>query len=369
MRRRHHVADRLSQFLELSDTIPEFKRRTFITANSVATLLTLGYLMSEPFVASRWFPISLQVTIILYASTMTWLLWRSRDHQELIVFGCVIGAEFFVLAIMAYDLYPKLVLPASPDLLRTVSPWLTWLAVLQMAGFLTFRPRTALQVTLTLSVVFFLILLVSVAARGAWQMVNLLDVMQIFCVNIIVIFLTYPLASAQEQAAHTDFLTGLANRNSGYDVLTREVARAQRYGLSFSIILFDLDKFKQINDTYGHPRGDVALREVGALARMHVRQNDLLCRWGGEEFLLLLAETSLRMATHKAEELRCRMNSYSFSCGFALTASFGVAEFHPNDTAETLLDRVDRALYRAKNAGRNSTLLEENVFESCLYGS
>uniref|UniRef100_E6VGX5 diguanylate cyclase n=1 Tax=Rhodopseudomonas palustris (strain DX-1) TaxID=652103 RepID=E6VGX5_RHOPX len=153
--------------------------------------------------------------------------------------------------------------------------------------------------------------------------------------------------------AATDALTGLHNRSKFNMRLDEELARSQRTGRPFSLIIFDIDYFKEVNDVYGHPMGDQVLIRLSQTVAASVRRADLLARWGGEEFAVLLADTDAAAAAETAKKLRLLVAHTIFEQVGSITASFGVAQFMPGDNAETLLARADNALYRAKLNGRN----------------
>jgi diguanylate cyclase (GGDEF)-like protein len=149
----------------------------------------------------------------------------------------------------------------------------------------------------------------------------------------------------------TDSLTRLANRMLLDAALSEEIQRAERYGKPVSVILFDIDYFKKINDTRGHLGGDAALVRVAKIIGETCRRSDIAGRWGGDEFLIILPETVIEAAATDAEKLR------SAICGGqsadAYTCSFGVAAYKAGDTPDLLIGRVDAALYEAKEHGRN----------------
>ena len=153
--------------------------------------------------------------------------------------------------------------------------------------------------------------------------------------------------------ATTDSLTGLLNRGEFGRRLDREIDRARRYATPLSLILYDLDHFKRVNDSFGHPAGDEVLRETSRLVREKVRCVDCAARWGGEEFIILLPQTGLEGATSTAEKLRRAIAELRFAAMPAVTASFGVTPFAAGDDAFTLVKRADEALYLAKTRGRN----------------
>ncbi|SFL86119.1 GGDEF domain-containing protein [Marinobacter zhejiangensis] len=164
------------------------------------------------------------------------------------------------------------------------------------------------------------------------------------------------LAHSHEQAARTDELTGLPNRRAMHQRLMEEYSRYQRTGHHFSVVLIDLDWFKRINDEYGHDAGDAALKQFAELMREIVRQTDLAARWGGEEFLLLLPDTSLIQALTLAERLRHKVAEAEFHFRdqiLPVSISAGVSSITQSDSMNHLLKQVDVQLYTAKENGRN----------------
>lgn len=163
---------------------------------------------------------------------------------------------------------------------------------------------------------------------------------------------------ALELLGTTDSLTGLFNRRKIETCLTQKLKEGAR-GSLFSLIMIDVDHFKIINDTYGHEVGDYVLTNVAKLLQTTIRKSDILGRWGGEEFLLILPQTTHEGALRLAEELRIALQNHTFSSyPNPITASFGVADYHPQDSANTLIKRADTALYRAKHNGRNGVEYE-----------
>jgi diguanylate cyclase (GGDEF)-like protein/PAS domain S-box-containing protein len=155
------------------------------------------------------------------------------------------------------------------------------------------------------------------------------------------------------EAASTDRLTGLANRRRLEDTAEAELSRSRRHRHPLSVVLFDVDWFKSVNDRFGHEVGDAVLREVATRLGGQVRASDLLARWGGEEFLLLAPATGLAEALALAEKMRRLIDGTPFPVAGQLSASFGVAQYNGSEMFSTLVARADRALYRAKDGGRN----------------
>jgi diguanylate cyclase (GGDEF)-like protein len=160
--------------------------------------------------------------------------------------------------------------------------------------------------------------------------------------------------------AHEDPLTALPNRRSFFNEAERVFSRADRYDEALSMLLFDLDHFKHVNDQYGHPVGDEVLTEVARRTRASLRGEDIPCRWGGEEFIVLLPQMVASEASVVAERLRDTIASVVFSTSageLAVSTSCGVAERQPDESITSLIARADAALYQAKAAGRNTCIL------------
>lgn len=179
-------------------------------------------------------------------------------------------------------------------------------------------------------------------------------------ISIIVLVASYfTLAAYQKRLEHmatTDRLSGAFNRHS-FDILFAQHLRlAERKNKPFSGILLDIDYFKAINDKYGHVAGDEIIKQLVSILREQLRQSDMLCRWGGEEFLILLPECQLSGAIDIAEQIREAIQEFDFSQQIKLTASFGVAEFNVDEqpnAQEKWISDMDKALYQAKANGRN----------------
>ena len=160
-----------------------------------------------------------------------------------------------------------------------------------------------------------------------------------------------------------DGLTGCFNRAHALEVLDAEIRRARRSKLPLSLIIFDLDNFKGINDRHGHLCGDAVLAAIGARMKSELRGSDLKCRYGGDEFMVILPDTPLGGARQVSENLRQAMESQPITWNsehVRITASFGVAVVNPTDQDPlAAVARADAALYRAKEHGRNDVQVED----------
>ncbi len=166
------------------------------------------------------------------------------------------------------------------------------------------------------------------------------------------------LASALAQDAHVDALTGLFNRRKFNELCAAEIARSVRYGTPLALIMVDIDHFKRVNDEHGHLLGDRALVDVAAVLGRRMRASDALCRWGGEEFMILAPHLDQASAVRMAEKLRLAIGGFDFGPAGRITCSFGVATLRPGDRSIDLILRADTCLYRAKRTGRNCVARE-----------
>jgi diguanylate cyclase (GGDEF)-like protein len=196
---------------------------------------------------------------------------------------------------------------------------------------------------------------------------NGLHYFNLLSVLLLMVFLTglyYRLvASSQkklEKMATTDSLTGLHNRRSLEQAAASAIENHKRNGVALSVLLCDLDKFKQVNDEYGHQVGDQVLKAFSALITDVIRSGDFAARWGGEEFLLLLPTTKAEVAIIVAERIRQQFEQLVVVGALddlRVTVTIGISEFYAGDTFDHLVARADEALYRGKNSGRNQVIL------------
>jgi len=156
-----------------------------------------------------------------------------------------------------------------------------------------------------------------------------------------------------EQKATFDPLTMVYNRRKFDEMLLQMIEVSKRYKTYLSLVYFDIDHFKKVNDEYGHQAGDSVLVELSALVKTIVRKADVFARWGGEEFIILAPESDLKSAVSFAEKIRKAIEAFKFKYVEHVTCSFGVAEFNKNDSDESFVNRADKGLYSAKESGRN----------------
>jgi len=191
--------------------------------------------------------------------------------------------------------------------------------------------------------------------RGFWQRVLLGWMGSLLFLMLLGYYHRLQLQSKKqlEFLASTDLLTGIYNRRQLLLLLEQAIRLAHRHRRPLSLIFFDIDYFKAVNDQYGHEIGDAILKEVAELVKGAIRQSDIFGRWGGEEFIVVLHDCSQEEAAKKAEALRRLIAGHTFSNGIRLTCSFGVAGLKDDEDSGSLIRRADEALYRAKQHGRN----------------
>lgn len=196
--------------------------------------------------------------------------------------------------------------------------------------------------------------------NAAYERVAEAGLLALAALMLLTLILARPLLRAfrwteqQASEARIDALTGLANRRALEEILAAEISRAQRFAHQLAVVVLDLDRFKEINDSFGHGAGDEMLRTVSRLLTSLARQGDTVARWGGEEFVIVLPETDLPGAVRFAERLRRTIEAHAVG-DMRTSTSCGVATMLPDDTVEALLGAADQALYRAKSNGRNRT--------------
>jgi len=207
------------------------------------------------------------------------------------------------------------------------------------------------------------LVIVCVGLPLAWQVLELNNAISFSAVLLLVSFFSaifvnviYKQQENLRLQAVTDSLTGLFNRTSLYDSLDQAVEQNRRNGISMSIITFDIDHFKSVNDTYGHHIGDEVLKQFGKLLKSRIRVTDKVFRLGGEEFMVLLFGTELEQAVGVAEELRLLIESTPFLPNHSVTISLGVATLGSTENAVDWVRRSDEYLYSAKNSGRNKVV-------------
>ncbi|MGD9676834.1 MAG: diguanylate cyclase [Vulcanibacillus sp.] len=186
-------------------------------------------------------------------------------------------------------------------------------------------------------------------------LINSLLVLLLWIISIIIYFVISWNSNRIEELIVTDTLTNAYNRKKFYEIIEAEIKRKDRYENNITLIMYDIDRFKKINDEFGHNSGDIVLKELTKLVKGNIRETDYLFRWGGEEFIIILFQTKLSEAVEVAEKLRRIIENFHFSVEGLnkVTVSFGVAEYRSEQSVDDLVNNADQLLYEAKRAGRN----------------
>lgn len=312
----------------------------------------LGYLL--PYAAA---PVG-----IVYFSTVLFILWRKPHRLRFVILVMYLALSIRVTALLIY------VLLAPASVVDTLLLWaIGWMPVAYALPFLVFRDRLAFLVSMSTLSLWIILSVVYVALHftNHQSTALFLVIAQIFAAGIVMIMFvalygrlrglymfSRKSALQMETIANTDFLLQIPNRRALQIELNKELGRIGDMRVPLSIILIDIDHFKEINDKHGHAMGDKILIDMASVILRLVDPSCYFGRWGGEEFLLILPSTNGIEACNTAEEFRSLIHIYCFPVDH-VTASFGVAEYRSGDTMDSILKRADDALYKSKRLGRN----------------
>ena len=343
-------------------------RMTGIGAGAIALFAypawTLFDYLVEPEIADQLLPIRLAVTVAIAILVVMMLAGVGRRRPEPILLAITLVVNGGIVLMLtrvetnyaAYSLGMSLTVYTGAALLIWPPRYTIAMCAVTLAGIaLAFALSDPIPADAIATVYFYFgtACLLSIVGqtyreRIAWREFQFRDALELEQAR------SSALVEELDRLSREDPLTGLANRRAWDEALARECARAARDGGDLSILLCDLDGLKTINDRLGHPVGDAALRTVGSLLRDHAREADLVARIGGDEFAVLSPGADLLGATELAERLRRLVDDAGTAAGLGEgTISVGVADWEGgDDTAETLMLRADRRLYRAK-ATRN----------------
>jgi diguanylate cyclase (GGDEF)-like protein len=295
-------------------------------------------------------------------TVLGFIFWHMMTKQvllrrgELLGYAVIVGNTFFefVLGLASKD-------DLAPVLLNVG----IWLLVLYVFAFFAFEARQGLYVVVGVAGFSALVGVPIVIVRELASTAELYVLLKFYCATFFVITFGYAAALwrenyekarnsvvVAEQLALSDSLTSMYNRRGLELLLEKEAMRAERYARDLSIIVFDLDHFKSINDTYGHAAGDEVLKKVSDIVQSQLRKGDEVGRWGGEEFMVICSETDIGQACLVADRLREAIAGHAWQ-EMTVTASFGIARRQSGELLGSLFGRADAALYHAKRSGRN----------------
>ncbi|MDT8438313.1 MAG: GGDEF domain-containing protein [Wenzhouxiangellaceae bacterium] len=328
-------------------------RRTVLVGILAVTALVLPFFIVYNYQRGLVLAASLEVLLVIYALVLIRFVRRTRHLR------------WWALAYMLPLVMVMLTVMAQPNSANTIFIWILLLP-LSLHFLLGSRVGLALSIVALAGAC-----VIALSRFGLPQTAEQMVLTgNLAAVSLLTLFLSYLYEQGRERAAermrtlaNTDRLTGLANRMPLDETWARMSALARRHQQPLTLMLLDLDEFKAINDRYGHVAGDRALVVIGTLLRERFRRSDFICRQGGEEFLVLMPETTHECAFVIAEDLRQRTETTTIESGtqrFSITLSIGIAEITPDDTAlDDLLRRADRRLYAAKQQGRNQVVSDD----------
>ncbi|MBQ0929460.1 GGDEF domain-containing protein [Ideonella alba] len=316
---------------------------------------------------SPWDRWAYPLITVVFACGAAMLQWRPRWERlvrrvTVVTLNVYLGAALYLVLLAQHG---------PPDLYQLVSN-LYWLPLTYGCAFIFLSRRDALIVSACMYVTLFggifWLLQHGVIDPGPVPLGVILSNVAIAQLIYVVLLLaisnlrldylrTRERAEWMQQIAASDPLTGVANRRALNERLVGSMALLERHGQPLSLLLLDIDEFKQINDQHGHACGDAVLVELAGLMSEQLRVSDQLGRWGGEEFLVLAASTPLEAAVELAERIRSATQAHRFSHGQPVTVSIGVAQAVAGERPEQLVARADVALYEAKRRGRNQVRL------------
>jgi diguanylate cyclase (GGDEF)-like protein len=338
-----------------NELLEKYKRQTYLIVFPFGMILSVLYIMNvarsglQFYVACAIFlELGIFIFLILFAPPIKYTM-------EL-VFYFSISIYFFILTQFHMEVYLKGNLVLG-DPVYSLS---MWLIVFLIGVFLSLKPEHV-----KIFIVIMFTGMTIMAVNNLWVLYSLNDLqfanvfrwVNAFICTSIATLLIQRIGLLQQRNALTDALTGLLNRHALYPILNQELDRSARYARPFSIILFDVDEFKAVNDTFGHLEGDKVLKELSNLVSGLLRKTDYAGRWGGEEFLLILPETDTAEALILAERIRMKVEDTFFTQIYNVTASFSVVAYRTGQNLEALLECADKALYQAKNNGRNQVIV------------
>lgn len=360
---------------ERTAKLEALKRNLYAIATTIAGLAALfAYVVDDAFPGSPVVRFVFGPAVALAALVLAFVFRMASIDLRKLEAGVYLGAgTVFVLRIAA-QLW---LFPVGGTIREVLADFEPWNATLFVFAFMALDTRTAVPAALALYAA-------EVALLGSYTLmrdpttVSAADwnaLVQGFGVsNAVMIALLYFLARTKEalarerternlyaRIAHTDELTGIANRRQILAACQKELDRNARASRTFSVVLFDVDHFKRINDTLGHATGDAVLRRIVEIVGGSLRSGDDFGRFGGEEFLVLAYGADASTAVGLAERLRAALETDRAPGLPEVTASFGVATLRPDDTLTSLLARADHALYVSKHRGRNRVSSETPI--------
>jgi diguanylate cyclase (GGDEF)-like protein len=335
-------------------SLDELKRNTYLWIVPFIVLALIIYNLVLPTLSSHEQFYMYISRILIVWLVLSWIfLFRKRLLRFTELSNLVLIS--FSHLVTGYDVIYNYMIPGKEGALGIT---IMWTPLVFISFFLTLKSKLGLIYSL---VIYGITLGVSLLNMGNISSEYVLPLSQFLVANLVYIiifyfaqqmFSVYAELEIAKRSAYIDSLTGIANRHKIDIWLEEKVKESKKYNSPLSVIFFDIDHFKKVNDTYGHLNGDNVLREITSVVSENLPEGNLFGRWGGEEFIII-SSLSPNHAFQLAEKLRKMIESHDFQIVGKLTSSFGVASYQLGDTVNTLLDRADVALYLSKSSGRN----------------
>ena len=356
------MTDQADEITAVERTGP-FRRRGYLYVFPFAILAALvGWQLGSFREATNAVDDILLPAMAAWLSLLFVAFWRLKTRLRPLEAVLFVSFCVFFLLRLSYALYAP---PPQATVAEQLTEFAFWFPALYLYAVLAFGVERGKW----LSTGFFAACAIAgspylvSAARQTHDLQGLYAAAQMYLSGGVTIFLLIVLAETiksisntaanMRRLANTDLLTQLSNRRGATQYLEDSIARAQRYQRLFSLLILDIDHFKRVNDESGHDVGDQLLRDFAYLLKMECRQVDHVARWGGEEFVIVLAEKTLTEAEIIANRLKASIEGREFAAAGPVTASFGIAEVTPGDSVRSIIERADAGLLAAKAAGRN----------------
>lgn len=324
----------------------ELKRKIYLVVIPIIFVSNIFYWLVSPNI-NRFMEVTVPPTCLLLV--VLWLCFYKNVFTYYLEILCVILVSIYQL-IRIHTMTTEL----AVDHLNV---YMFWSPIYYIFIFMVLERKRALYVSSFMFLMIILMTLPIVDGTRAYDII--IQYYLSTSIYILVLFYFRKVVTAYIESdihiknAYYDYLTNIGNRRSIDHWLEQELKNAANTNTPFSIIYFDIDHFKKINDVYGHDVGDQVLKEMAVLVASKLQPNDHFGRWGGEEFIIVSNGRDLDETIALATSLRQTIEEHSFPHVEHLTSSFGVATYQSNDVAETIIKRADEALYFAKNNGRN----------------
>ncbi|MBU9711593.1 GGDEF domain-containing protein [Evansella tamaricis] len=344
------------------NTFNNIKKKIYLATIPIIILATISGLLHDSVAPMQYYSLLALVIWLIIFLGVTLFFNRLIPLFELITFIFLIiyhNVRFYLLLSDGIFLTDY----------NVIDIYVFWYPIFYIFIFLIFRHTKALIVSFIL---YALSITVGIFVYSFYSIENIGDnftLIHLYLSNLVIIVALYVLLSIVEsynksrdfeKMAYTDLLTEIYNRRKLYDLINTEISNKKNFQNGSSVIIFDIDNFKKINDKYGHMAGDHVLIEFSRIVQNIVTDNEHFGRWGGEEFLILCPKKDKNQAKELAEKLREKTEKHHFQYVNTVTASFGITQFQKGDNISSLINRADLALYTSKQNGRNQVTIYED---------